>query len=108
METGIDASEFNQSDRIGLFLASMCVRSRGGRFSRRIRIGYDLVFGGSTPTPAILMLIVHPSRLEDLPEPHRIVFGAAELDCSTNKHLLNNQADKSCAMAEGSLWTEGE
>jgi transglutaminase-like putative cysteine protease len=40
----------------------------------RIRIGYDLAFSGSTPTPTILMLSVHPSRLEDLSEPHRIGF----------------------------------
>jgi transglutaminase-like putative cysteine protease len=40
----------------------------------RIRIGYDLAFSGSMPTPTILMLSVHPSRLEDLSEPHRIVF----------------------------------
>ena len=40
----------------------------------RIRIGYDLAFSGSLPTPIILMLSVHPSRLEDLSEPHRIAF----------------------------------
>jgi transglutaminase-like putative cysteine protease len=40
----------------------------------RIRIGYDLVFSGAMPTPTILMLSVHPSRLEDLSEPHRVVF----------------------------------
>jgi hypothetical protein len=40
----------------------------------RIRIGYDLAFSGSMPTPIILMLSVHPSRLENLSEPHRIAF----------------------------------
>jgi transglutaminase-like putative cysteine protease len=40
----------------------------------RIRIGYDLAFSGSMPTPIILMLSVHPTRLEDLSEPHRIAF----------------------------------
>jgi transglutaminase-like putative cysteine protease len=40
----------------------------------KIRIGYDLAFSSSTPTPTILMLSVHPSRLEDLSEPLRIVF----------------------------------
>jgi transglutaminase-like putative cysteine protease len=40
----------------------------------RIRIGYDLAFSSSMPTPIILMLSVHPSRMEDLSEPHRIVF----------------------------------
>jgi transglutaminase-like putative cysteine protease len=43
----------------------------------RIRIGYDLAFSGSMPTPTILMLSVHPSRLEDLSEPQRIVFDPA-------------------------------
>jgi hypothetical protein len=40
----------------------------------RIRIGYDLTFSSSTPTPTILLLSVHPSRLNDLTEPHRITF----------------------------------
>jgi hypothetical protein len=40
----------------------------------QIRIGYDLAFSGSMPTPTILMLSVHPSRREDLSEPDRIVF----------------------------------
>ena len=40
----------------------------------KIRIGYDLTFRSSTPTPTILMLSVHPSRLNDLMEPPRIRF----------------------------------
>ena len=32
----------------------------------RIRIGYDLIFGVSAPTPMLLMLYVHPSRDKDL------------------------------------------
>src|SRR6201987_4963618 len=40
----------------------------------RIRIGYEIAFSSSTPTPAILMLSVHPSRLKDLSEPHRIML----------------------------------
>jgi transglutaminase-like putative cysteine protease len=40
----------------------------------KIRIGYDLAFSSSAPTPTILMLSVHPSRLNDLMEPHRISF----------------------------------
>ena len=40
----------------------------------RIRIGYDLAFSGSMPTPAILMLSVHPSRLKDLSAPQQIAF----------------------------------
>ena len=40
----------------------------------RIRIGYDIALSSSTPTPTILLLSVHPSRLNDLTEPHRITF----------------------------------
>jgi len=40
----------------------------------RIRIGYELAFNSSMPTPTILMLSAHPSRLEDLSEPHWIGF----------------------------------
>src|SRR5580704_2602901 len=40
----------------------------------RIRIGYDIAFNSATPTPTILMLSVHPSRLDDLTKPHRITF----------------------------------
>jgi transglutaminase-like putative cysteine protease len=39
-----------------------------------IRIGYDLTFNSSMPTPTILMLSVHPSRLDDLMTPHLITF----------------------------------
>lgn len=40
----------------------------------RIRIGYDLAFSSSMPTPTILMLSVHPSRLKDLSALDRVVF----------------------------------
>jgi hypothetical protein len=39
-----------------------------------IRIGFGLAFSSSMPTPAILMLSVHPSRLDDLSTPDRIIF----------------------------------
>lgn len=39
-----------------------------------IRIGFDLAFSSSMPTPTILMLNVHPSRLDDLMAPDRITF----------------------------------
>ena len=32
----------------------------------RIKIGFDLAFGVSVPTPMLLMLFVHPSRQGDL------------------------------------------
>lgn len=38
----------------------------------RIRIGFDLVFGISTPTPMLLMLYVHPSRQWDVEGPERL------------------------------------
>jgi len=40
----------------------------------RIRIGYDIAFECSSPTPMILMLSVHPSRLDDLTTPQEIIF----------------------------------
>jgi transglutaminase-like putative cysteine protease len=40
----------------------------------RIRIGYEIAFESFSATPMILMLSVHPSRLEDLLEPHGIIF----------------------------------
>ena len=40
----------------------------------RIRIGYDIAFSSPAPTPTILLLSVHSSRLNDLTEPHRIAF----------------------------------
>lgn len=40
----------------------------------RIRIGYDLIFEASAPTPTLLMLYVHPSRQKDLLEPERLQF----------------------------------
>lgn len=38
----------------------------------RIRIGFDLIFETSAPTPALLMLYVHPSRQSDLLEPEQL------------------------------------
>jgi len=40
----------------------------------RIRIGYDIAFESFSPTPMILMLSVHPSRLDDLTTPQEIIF----------------------------------
>jgi transglutaminase-like putative cysteine protease len=38
----------------------------------RIRIGFDLIFGITAPTPIVLMLYVHPSRERDLERPERL------------------------------------
>jgi transglutaminase-like putative cysteine protease len=40
----------------------------------RIRAGYEIAYECSQPTPMLLMLSIHPSRLADLATPHRIAF----------------------------------
>ena len=39
-----------------------------------IRAGFELVFDSPQPTPMILMLSVHPSRIGDLRSPHHMMF----------------------------------
>ncbi len=39
-----------------------------------IRAGYDIAFNAPTPTPLLLMLSLHPSRLADLQTPHQLTF----------------------------------
>jgi transglutaminase-like putative cysteine protease len=55
----------------------------------RIRIGYQIAFSCAMPTPAILMLSVHPSRLDDLVEPHRITFDPEVLSHTFTDHFGN-------------------
>jgi transglutaminase-like putative cysteine protease len=40
----------------------------------QIRAGYQIAYECVQPTPMLLMLSVHPSRLPDLTTPHRITF----------------------------------
>ncbi|MDB5405971.1 MAG: transglutaminase [Rhodospirillales bacterium] len=40
----------------------------------QIRAGYEIVFDCPNPTPMVLMLSIHPSRISSLRTPHRIVF----------------------------------
>jgi transglutaminase-like putative cysteine protease len=40
----------------------------------QIRAGYEIAYDCEQPTPMLLMLSVHPSRLPDLVAPHRIAF----------------------------------
>ena len=40
----------------------------------KIRTGYDIAFSLTQPTPMILMLSVHPSRMADLLTPQVINF----------------------------------
>jgi transglutaminase-like putative cysteine protease len=40
----------------------------------RIRVGYEIHYQSPSPTPVLLMLSLHPSRLPDLLTPHRIDF----------------------------------
>ena len=55
----------------------------------KIRIGYDLGFSSSMATPSILMLSVHPSRLDDLSEPHQIGFDPPTPSRTYNDHFGN-------------------
>ncbi|RZK80530.1 MAG: transglutaminase family protein, partial [Methylobacterium sp.] len=40
----------------------------------KIRTGFDIAFDSAQPTPMILMLSIHPSRLPDLMTPQAISF----------------------------------
>src|SRR5256885_15667120 len=40
----------------------------------KIRAGYEIAYECAQPTPMVLMLSVHPSRIADIAAPHRIVF----------------------------------
>jgi transglutaminase-like putative cysteine protease len=40
----------------------------------QIRAGYEIVYDCPMPTPMVLMLSVHPSRMASLRTPHRILF----------------------------------
>ena len=40
----------------------------------KIRAGYEIAYECPQPTPMVLMLSVHPSRMADVAAPHRIVF----------------------------------
>ena len=40
----------------------------------KIRAGYEIAYECPQPTPMVLMLSVHPSRMADLAAPHRITF----------------------------------
>ena len=40
----------------------------------QIRVGYSIAYECSRPTPMVLLLSIHPSRLSDLVGAHRIVF----------------------------------
>lgn len=40
----------------------------------QIRAGYDIIYECPQPTPMLLALSVHPSRMDDVVGPHRIAF----------------------------------
>jgi transglutaminase-like putative cysteine protease len=48
-----------------------------GPFLVKIRIGFDIVYECTQPTPMVLMLNVHPSRQADLEKPDTIAFTPA-------------------------------
>ena len=45
-----------------------------GRERMKIRAGYEITYECPQPTPMVLLLSVHPSRMADLAAPHRITF----------------------------------
>ncbi len=47
---------------------------RAGARSVQIRAGYDIIYDCPQPPPMLLVLSVHPSRLQDVLTPHQIVF----------------------------------
>ena len=40
----------------------------------QIRAGYELVYECPQPTPMLLVLSVHPSRMQDVLGPHQLQF----------------------------------
>jgi len=51
-----------------------------------IRIGYDIVIDSPDPVPMILMLYVHPSRIENLKQPEKLIF---EPEISVEEYIDN-------------------
>jgi len=43
----------------------------------QIRAGFEIAYDCKQPTPTLLALSVHPSRLPDIAGPHRITFDPA-------------------------------
>jgi transglutaminase-like putative cysteine protease len=55
----------------------------------QIRAGYQIAYECAQPTPMLLMLSVHPSRLPDLVASHRIVFKPA-VDATEYRDTFGN------------------
>ena len=55
----------------------------------RIRAGFEITYDCPQPTPMVLMLQVHPSRLQDVVGPHRIDFAPA-LDAADYRDGFGN------------------
>src|SRR5690242_9804223 len=49
-------------------------RTQPRRKGMKIRAGYEITYECSQPTPMVLLLSVHPSRMGDLTTPHRMAF----------------------------------
>ena len=58
-----------------------------------IRIGYDIAYEVSAPTPLLLMLYVHPERMRDLRAPERILT-QPELDVENYTDNFGNRCAK--------------
>ena len=57
----------------------------------KIRAGYEITYECSQPTPMVLLLSVHPSRMGDLTTPHHIAFNP-----SAAAHEYRDNFDNIC------------
>jgi transglutaminase-like putative cysteine protease len=57
----------------------------------KIRAGYEITYECSQPTPLVLLLSVHPSRMGDLTTPHHIAFNP-----SAAAHEYRDNFDNIC------------
>src|SRR3954447_26871200 len=54
--------------------ASPCFDQPQGDRAMQIRAGFEIAYDCPQPTPMLLALSVHPSRMQDVIGPHRISF----------------------------------
>ena len=68
----------------------------------QIRAGYQIAYECAQPTPMLLMLSVHPSRLPDLITPHRITF-SPPVEATEYRDTFGNICTRVVAPPGGSL-----
>jgi transglutaminase-like putative cysteine protease len=66
----------------------------------QIRAGYELIYECPEPTPMLLMLSVHPSRVRDLVTPHRIEFDPS-VEAREYQDVFGNVCTRTLAPAGG-------